>query len=137
MEDLIVIILLVVLSMIAKGRKRPKKSKKPDITPIPKKEVIAQKSAPPLPVADAYSPVGEAVLASEESIGVEEKPNLLHARIKTRFPEKQTELKKIENKQKPQGDIDLSNVFDREGILKGIIVHEILSPPRALDNKRR
>lgn len=137
MGDLIVIILLVVLSMIAKGRKRPQKSKKPDITPIPKKEVIAQKSAPPLPTADAYSPIGETALASEESTGVKEKPNLLHARIKTRLPEKQIELKKIENEQKPKEVIDLSDVFDREGILKGIIVHEILSPPRALDNKRR
>ena len=134
MEDLIVIILLAVLGMIAKGRERSQKSKKPDIKPIPKKEVIAQKSTPPLPTADVYNPVEEAALAFEESVGVEEKPNLLHAQIKTRLPEKQTEVK---NEQKPKEGIDLSDAFDREGILKGIIVHEILSPPRALDNKRR
>lgn len=42
-----------------------------------------------------------------------------------------------QHQQQPESDIEISELFSRENILRGIIFQEILSPPKALAHKQR
>lgn len=129
MEDLIVFILLVVLGVIARGRRQSQKTKKP---------VKRYNNTLSLPKADSYSPVAEPLIIEEKTYEAKEKPDLADTQIETNIIlERPINIKKMQNKKEPKNNIEISDIVTREGILKGIIMHEIFSPPKSLDNKRR
>ncbi|WP_213975247.1 hypothetical protein [Tepidanaerobacter acetatoxydans] len=130
MKNIIFLILLMIFSNAIKRLGQPRKTK---TFPTPKRPEKSKEY--PLPPFQDFKPETSNISESRtikmeadiSSIPVEENSK---DTITYDYTEPKQQLQ-------PKSDIEISEFFSRENILRGIVFQEILSPPKALAHKQR
>ncbi len=136
MENIIFLILLMIFSKAIKRFSQPQKTK---TFPAPKRP--GKNKEYPLPPFQDFKPetsnISESrtikIEADISSIPVEENSK---DTITYDYTEPKQQHHQQQQQLQPESDIEISELFSRENILRGIIFQEILSPPKALAHKR-
>lgn len=130
MGNIVLVILFIIFRAIAGQFSQSQKTQRPSMRKIPGK--VKKFSLPPIQDMMPKTPT------IKESKAVEIKPDISNIPVKQKQLRKTTKQTYAEPEYllQSESDSEIPELFTEENILRGIILQEVLSPPKALMHRR-